>query len=295
MRNLFLDNRAVQVGCSGMERLHRSLYAHLYPVGLDMREVVEEQPCDGDRAQDVFFARDVRDNLVQRIVLRVVHERDEREESGRFVLQIAEHAHVGDAVFGLLDVAEQHGRVGRDADLVCGAVHVEPFLAGFLAGANLVAYALHQNFGASAGEGVQARVLESRHDLQGRLARDFREVANFYRGKGLQVRFREFYAKLAQHLDVVIEGMVGVEPAYDVQFPRAAGNRLCGLVPDGVVIPVVCGRAILLDFREGAELAVQNAHVGVVDLAVVHPVDGFSVTGLLFGVRACAEFVERSI
>ena len=128
--------------------------AHLYPVRLDMREVVEEQSCDGDRAQDIFFAGDVRDNLVERVVFRVVHERDKREESGRFVLQVAQHAHVGDAVLDFFDVSEQHGGVGRDAELVGCAVHVKPFFAGFLAGANLVAHALYKDFGSSTGERV---------------------------------------------------------------------------------------------------------------------------------------------
>ena len=68
-----------------------------------------------------------------------------------------------------------------------------------------------------------------------------------------------------------------------------------GLIADGLVIPVVCGRAVFFDAAKRAEFAVQYAHVRVVDLAVVHPIDGFAVAGFFFGVRAGAEFVEGGV
>ena len=55
-----------------MERLHGGLDAHLDPVSFDVREVVQEQARYGDRAQNVFFGCDVRDDLVERIVFREI-------------------------------------------------------------------------------------------------------------------------------------------------------------------------------------------------------------------------------
>ena len=278
-----------------MQGLHGGVDSHLYPVGLDMREVVQEQAGYGHRSQDVFFACNFGDNFVEGVVLGMVNQRDKGEESGGFVLQVTEHFHVGDTVFGLFDVAKEHGGVGGNAKPVGRPVNVKPFLAGFLAGADLVPHALHQNFSASAGEGVQARILQRGHNLLRALARNFREVADFYGSKGLQVHLREFCPEFCEHVDVVIEGVVGVEPAYNVELPRPACDGFCGLCPDGIIVPVVGGGAILLDFGEGTELAVQNTDVGIVNLSVVDPIDGFSVAAFLFGVCKDAEFRQGGV
>ena len=120
-------------------------------------------------------------------------------------------------------------------------------------------------------------------------------MANFNGGKSLQVGRRKFLAELAQHLDVVIERMVGMETSDNVQFAGAFADGFGGLVADGFVIPVVSGRAVFLDAAECAEFAVQHAHVRVVDLAVVHPVNGLAVARFFFGVGACAKFIERCV
>ena len=127
----------------------------------------------GHRTQNVFFAGDVRDNFVEGVVFWVVNQGDEGEESGGFVLQVTEHFHVGDAVFGFFDVAKEHGGVGGDSQLVCSSVHRKPFLASFFTWADLVPDALHQDFGAASGESVKACLFQRRHDLLGTLARDF--------------------------------------------------------------------------------------------------------------------------
>ena len=120
-------------------------------------------------------------------------------------------------------------------------------------------------------------------------------MADFHGGKRLQVYLWEFHAQFTQHFDVVAERVVRVESTYDVQFAGSASNRFGGFPPNSVVVPVVGGGTVLLDFRECAELAVQHAHVGVVDLAVVHPIHGLAVPAFLFGIRAGAEFVERGV
>ena len=260
-----------------------------------MGEIVQEQARYGHRTQDVFFAGDVRDNFVEGVVLGMVNQGDEGEESGGFVLQCPQHAHVGDAVFGLFDVAKEHGGVGGNSQLVCRPVYRKPFLASFFTRADLVPDALHQDFGATSGECVKACLFQRRHDLLGTLSRNFREVANFYGGKGLQVHLREFLAEFREHVDVVVEGVVRMETAYDMEFPRPLADSFGCLCPDGAVVPVVGGGTVLLDFGEGAELAVQNTDIGVVNLSVVDPIDGFPVAAFLFGVCTGAEFRQGCV
>ena len=120
-------------------------------------------------------------------------------------------------------------------------------------------------------------------------------MANFHGGKSLEICCRKFLAEFAQHFDVVVERMVGMEASDDVQFAGAVVNGFGGLVADCFVIPVVSGRAVFFDAAEGAEFAVQHTHVRVVDLAVVHPIDGLAVARFFFGVGAGAEFIERCI
>lgn len=67
-----------------MEKFHRGRKAHLNPVGFDVRKIAEEKSCDGDGAENVFFARLVQHDALERIVLRGIHAGDE-EKSG-FVL-----------------------------------------------------------------------------------------------------------------------------------------------------------------------------------------------------------------
>ena len=53
-------------------------------------------------------------------------QRDERLKAARFVLKFAKPDQVVDAVLRLFDVAVEHRRVGVQAELVGGAVDVEP-------------------------------------------------------------------------------------------------------------------------------------------------------------------------
>ena len=85
-----------------------------------------------------------------------------------FVLQFPEAAHVRYAVLQRLDVPEEHRRVAVEPRLVNFAVRFDPFVSGFLAAADFVAHALHQNFRASSGERVESGVLEVCDDFRER-------------------------------------------------------------------------------------------------------------------------------
>ena len=84
-----------------------------------MREVVEHQPADRHHPQ-VHHARG-RGQVLQRRVVRMERQRDERLEAARLVLQLAEADAGGRCGARLLDVAVEHGRVRLEAEFVRGA------------------------------------------------------------------------------------------------------------------------------------------------------------------------------
>jgi uncharacterized protein len=114
--NLFFDHRAVHVVSAEAQGNLRHLWRHHLPVRLDVREVVEHQAADGDLLH-VEHAGGLR-QMLQRRVIRMESQRDEGLEAAGFILQGAQLEQVVDAVFVVLDVAVEHGRVRLQPDLV---------------------------------------------------------------------------------------------------------------------------------------------------------------------------------
>ena len=74
-------------------------------------------------------------------------------------------AHEVEVVHALLDglaAAEHHGGGGAHAQLVRGAVHVDPLLGAALQAADAVADVVVENLGAAAGNGIEAGVAQAR-------------------------------------------------------------------------------------------------------------------------------------
>src|SRR5262249_47552420 len=86
VRDRLVDDGPDEIVCAEEERHLCELGPDLYPVGLDMREVVEKRPGHGDDAE-VRLAR--RDRQVrQRRVFRVKGEGNQTGETPRLVLQV---------------------------------------------------------------------------------------------------------------------------------------------------------------------------------------------------------------
>jgi hypothetical protein len=85
-------------------------------------------------------------------------QRNKRLEAARLILQRAQLEQVIDAVFVVFDVAVEHGRVRLQPDLVRQARRVEPFIAVNLVIADDVPHAVGKNFGAAAGQRIDARL-----------------------------------------------------------------------------------------------------------------------------------------
>ena len=86
---------------------------------------------------------------------------DECGEAAGLFLQIVEPLEVVDAVFDVLAHAEHHGGGGAHAQLVRGAVHVDPVFGQALQAGDLVADFVIQNFRAAAGNGIESGIAQA--------------------------------------------------------------------------------------------------------------------------------------
>ena len=179
-----------------------------------------------------------------------------------------------DALLDRLDMPVQHGRVGGDAEIVRGAMHVEPVLLAHLGLEGLVMNTIVEDFGAAAGHAVHPRVAQcGQHllDAHARLA-DAGEVNDLDCGESLQMHVRAAGLDRAAHVGVVAEGQLGVQPADDVGLGRAALVGLGGHLDDLVNRVFVAVRDSLRVARKRpikrAKLTAQHAIIRVVDVPI---------------------------
>ena len=179
---------------------------------------------------------------------------------------------VVDAVGVPLDVAEEHGGVGLQPLAVDRLDHLQPARAADLLRADLLAHRRREDLGAAAGHGAEPGGLELGDDLFDALPGESGEVIDLHRGEGLDVQLRLVGADRSQHLQVEVEGEIGMEAADHVDLGRPGRRRLGALLQDVVerqgVAPLV-----LHPLGKGAEGTAVDAEVGVVDVAVDVEVD----------------------
>ncbi len=77
---------------------------------------------------------------------------------------------------------------------------------------------------AAAGHGAEPRLLELGDDLGDALSGDAGEVVDLHRGEGLDVQRGVVGADGGEHLQVEIEGELGMQPAHHVQLRRPGGR-----------------------------------------------------------------------
>src|ERR1035437_5272386 len=103
-------------------------------------------------------------------------ERDEREETARLVLLLAEAQKVVDTLLVRLDVPVEHGALRRDAEPVRRVVHVEPVLRRLLAGSDQRTYTVGEDLCAAAGHRTETCVLQNAQDFLVRAPLELRHV-----------------------------------------------------------------------------------------------------------------------
>ena len=166
-----------------------------------------------------------------------------------------------------LDVAVHHRRGRRHAEAVSVAHDSEPVGGLRLLGRDDVADAIDEDLGAAAGNGVEAGVAQPgqrRGDAELRAARD---VLDLGRGERVQVD-RVALLERAEEVLVVVDPEVGVVAALHEHARAADRESLLDLLEDDrfreqIALGPVSGAAV-----EGAEVAVGDADVRVVDVAV---------------------------
>ena len=207
-----------------------------------------------------MFDRDV-------VVLRLIRQRNETDEAAGLVLQISQLAQMIHAVGEGFDMAEEHRAGAAPAHLVPGAVDVQVFVGGFLAARDGGAHFLAENFRAAAGERIEPGGLEFRQRFRHGFFGEPGQMQNFNGREAFQLQARVERAQRPQHVRVITEGQRRMQPADDVQFRDAERQRLARLLDnflDGMLEAV----GVALFAGEGAELAAQDAVIGVIDVAV---------------------------
>ena len=233
-------------------------------------DVVEVDPRDGLRQQVVERGRHV---LVaarppsSRLPSRWnVHEMNARKPP-RLVLHLAHAAHVLDALLERLDVAVHHRRGRRHAESVRVAHDVEPLVRVRLLRRDDVAHAVDEDLAAAAGQRVEPRVAQTRERLPDGQLRPARDVLHLGRGEAVEVD-RVAALDRAEQVLVEVDPEVGMVPALHEHAGAADRERLLDLLEDHRLRQQVALARVARAAVEGAEVAVGDADVRVVDVPV---------------------------
>ena len=171
------------------------------------------------------------------------------------------------ALGGSFDVAVEHGRIGVDTEAVGGAMDFEPFVGADFSFEGFVMHAVVEDFGAAAGHAAQAGFTKGGQNVADAHAGDAAQVNDLDGGEGFDVELGAGGANAAEHVEVVIEFEPGVEAADDVDFGRAGVggfSRGRDHLLDGHFVRALFAALAV----EGAELAREGAHIGVIDVPV---------------------------
>lgn len=265
VEDVFLENGAVEVVGAEVEGDLGEFGTEADPVGGDVVEVVEVEAADGDGAEGVPAGGGMGDGEL--VMVGLVREGDEAGEAVGFILEFAEAAEVVDAVGVGFEVAVEHGAGTSATHAVPGSMDVEVFLGGFLAAGDLGTDGGGKDFGAAAGERVETGFAEFGEGIGDGFTGEPGEVEDFDGGEALQLESGVELFEGAEEVEVIGEGEGGVETADDMEFGDAEFEGLSGLFDHGFGGEL---EAVGVAFfaGEGAELAGEDAVVGVVEVAI---------------------------
>src|SRR5438105_15795831 len=94
----------------------------------------------------------------KRSVLRLECPREEPGKSAGFLLQVVDDLKVVHAMLEFLAASEHHGGGRAHAELVSGAMDVQPISGEALQAGDAVAHLVVQNLGAAARDGIEAGI-----------------------------------------------------------------------------------------------------------------------------------------
>ena len=292
VEDLLAHDRALDVVRAEVERDRRERHPHHDPVGLDVRDVVEHQPRDGEHLQVVGAGRVPPAAPLEDRVLRVERERDEGEEAAGLVLLGAQPEQVVDPLLVRLDVAVEHRAVRRDAEPVRRVVGAEPEVGVLLAGRDELAHAVGEDLGAAARQRAEPGGLQLAQHLLVREPGERRHVVDLGRRVELQVHVGQRLLQRADRVDVEVEVDVRVLAVDHVDLGEAGQLVLADRVLDELRRRDRVGLLLLPRGGEGAELALHAADVRLVQVEVLDEVDLVGAAAL--APRAVGELAEPS-
>ncbi len=127
MNDPLFDDCSIEIIRPEAEGNLRQRRRERYPIGFDMRKVVQHQT----RNRDGFQIIHARGNRQVRIdcMLRMKRQGDKAIESTRFILQLPQPDQMIDTFFEGFDVPVEHRCIGTDTCLVHASRNIEPSIA----------------------------------------------------------------------------------------------------------------------------------------------------------------------
>ena len=172
-----------------------------------------------------------------------------------------------DAVRQRLDMSVKHGASAAPAHLVPGAMDVQIFFGRFFSLGDLRADFLAKDLRAAAGERFQAGFAQGQQSVAHALFCQPAEVQNFNGGEAFELQPGIQRFERAQHIRVVTERKRWMQSADNVQFRDAQFRGLLRFFHD-FFDAVLNAVRVALFAGKGAELAAQDAVIGVIDVAI---------------------------
>ena len=201
-------------------------------------------------------------------MLRLIAPGDERGEAARLVLQRAQPQQVLEPLLVGLHRPVHHRRRRAQAGAVRVAHDVEPLVGGRLAVAvQQLAHAVDENLGAAARDAVEAGGDQPLDDRRHRQLRQARQVDHLRRRERVQLERGIALLDAAEQILVPRQRQIGIVAALQQQLHAADGDRLVDLAEELVEAEHVALRRSDRTV-ERAEVALRDAHVRVVDVAV---------------------------
>src|SRR6185437_2550007 len=156
----FQHHRADIVAAEAQTEL-QNFQALGYPTGLDIFEVVEEYPRDGQGLEVLDRGGFVPFSSAKGGVFGLKRPRNKGSEAAGFLLQIVDALEVVHAMVEVFTNSEHHRGSSAHAQLVRGAMNIEPVFGQALQARDAIADLIVENLRASAGNRIQPGIAKS--------------------------------------------------------------------------------------------------------------------------------------
>ena len=263
-------------------------------------KLLEEDTGDGQSLQIFDSSGLVPAASAQCRVLRLERPGNECGEAASFFLQIVDALEVVDPIFISFADAEHHSGGSPHAELMCGAVHIEPIVSEAFEARDFVADFVVENFSAATRNGIKSGITQAADGVFDAQAADIGDANNLRGGEAMQMHLREALLQATQEGLVPVNLQVGMQSALQQNAGAAQLHSLAHFVVDGLEIEDVslCCQFALERAIESAESTIFSAEVGVVDVAVDNVRDhalGMEFAPHRIGFHADADQVIRTV